>query len=513
MSKAESVPMADLPVVRDEGSLFYLTNRMNLNGILASRLVAPRESFGKYYADLLEASPQWVPLLRQPPSAHLMELVTNERGSGAPVLIEFPPSACRFGVTAGGAIYMRALRLAEATVIHFPDSRSLREHRARMYSNVHPHYDLLHVTPELFSGTGCDVAIEAPEAGVSIDWQSVDRVRGALSAAVAYGVSGAHHDQARALLGGTARDSVTPRVPPWLALARLDDVARREPLPANAVDAETATFAAIYKVLGECDVEGSWAPSLVIARVRELVRSIAVSESDLELIGRNLKRVHQLVDAEVGFEPFRATSSGLITAKALILVLLRPDLAELLSWPVKETGADELTMLTAAIMAGRLRGLSRESTLNRQIDFDDITAAWAVRVAHDPSASLEDVGIVWDPAQSSPRLHDNGSPEGAQDPEGEADNPLVTAYNGVAARSKASARLRVARAMGWPITTLVKVPTDAQITSEAGFIEILTMDPVKLVESIAEDQFIALANSLSDDLLEPALTALRPRGR
>ena len=53
-----SEPVAPAP------TLYFLTNRMNLNGILSSRLVAPRESFQKYYTDLLQQTPGWVPLLR-----------------------------------------------------------------------------------------------------------------------------------------------------------------------------------------------------------------------------------------------------------------------------------------------------------------------------------------------------------------------------------------------------------------------------------------------------------------
>ena len=63
---------------------------MNLNGILSSRLVAPRESFQKYYTDLLQQTPGWVPLLREAPTSAQIEAVTTERGAGAPVIVEFP---------------------------------------------------------------------------------------------------------------------------------------------------------------------------------------------------------------------------------------------------------------------------------------------------------------------------------------------------------------------------------------------------------------------------------------
>ena len=54
----------------------------------------------------------------------------------------------------------------------------------------------------------------------------------------------------------------------------------------------------------------------------------------------------------------------------------------------EETGADDLTRVTAAVLAGRLRGLARESTSLRTIALDDLTAAWAVRLAGGGRVSL-----------------------------------------------------------------------------------------------------------------------------
>ena len=81
-----NLPRLSSPLER----LYFLTNRMNLNGVLSSRLVAPRDSFQKYYTDLLQQTPGWVPLLRDAPTSAQIQAVTSERGAGAPVVVEFP---------------------------------------------------------------------------------------------------------------------------------------------------------------------------------------------------------------------------------------------------------------------------------------------------------------------------------------------------------------------------------------------------------------------------------------
>ena len=93
--------------------LFLLTNRMNLNGVLSSRMLAPRESFHKYYADLLELSPGWVPLLTSPPPATLVASVVAERGSGSPVLVELSESVLGGQQPNGPVVYIHAAALSD----------------------------------------------------------------------------------------------------------------------------------------------------------------------------------------------------------------------------------------------------------------------------------------------------------------------------------------------------------------------------------------------------------------
>lgn len=144
----------------------------------------------------------------------------------------------------------------------------------------------------------------------------------------------------------------------------------------TASSPDAVTFATVYEVLAESDIADSWSPGAVLSAVVERVEAASLTEDDLGLVMRNLQRVRQLIDAEVEFEPFRSTSSALLSAKALILVLLRPNLADLLEWPNRETEADAATQLVAAIFAGRLRGLARARPGARQAPLNPSPGVW-----------------------------------------------------------------------------------------------------------------------------------------
>lgn len=361
--------------------LFLLTNRMNLVGILSSRVLAPRESFYKYYADLLELSPGWVPLLTVRPTARLVDRVVSERGAGAPVLIELPESGMKGREPYTPVTYVRAAPLSEVVAIHFRDSKSLREHRARGYSNVHPHDDLLRVSPELFTSTsGVEFAFGAPEAGAAVDWLQIDRTRGAVNGLLAAADSGEGLAVASGALGA-ARVPKGTIVPQWLTW---DSLTGRVSAPTTEIEAELADrliFQTAYRILGERDQTEYWSPSEVLETVASEIRAAQPSHGAQSLVDRNLQRVRELVNVERDFEPLRNPGSPYVAAKSFLLVLLRPDLGQLLDWRAEETGADQTTRAVAAILAGRLRGLARESARLRNRALDDITAAQAVHAA------------------------------------------------------------------------------------------------------------------------------------
>lgn len=376
--------------------LFFLTNRMNLIGLLGSRLLAPRESFRKYYADLLELSPGWVPLLVGPPPAQLIERVVAERGAVAPVLVELSEDALIGQRLDGRVVYSRAVALADVKAIHFRDEKSLREHRSRRYGNVFPHESLLQISPELFSAeSDAEVVIAAPMEAPETDWSRIDRVRGAIGAAVAAADNGEAMAVAAGLLGAT-RLPKGAIIPPWLSWSGLTDEAAEPTSETDAERADRLIFRAAYRVLGERDRSESWSSSEVLEAA---VAEIAAANPSVEvsaIIERHLQRVREIVNVERDFERFRNPGSPYVAAKSFLTVLLRPDLGQLLEWPVEETGIDETTRVVAAVLAGRLRGVARESVTYRDAALDDYTAAWAVQTATGRTSTLGVVEFVAD---------------------------------------------------------------------------------------------------------------------
>lgn len=358
--------------------LFVLTNQMNLVGILSSRVLAPRESFQKYYTDLLEQCPGWVPLLTVPPNPHLVEQVVAERGAGAPVLLEVPESVLRGQHFHASVTYVRALRLSDVVAIHFREMKSLREHRAHRYSNVHPHDDLLRVSPELFpSSSDVEFFFQAPDARGTVDWLEIDRVRGAINGVLAAADSG----EGLAVAAGALGASQLPDgifLPPWLTLDSLTGRAAAA-MTGKKVDlADQLIFQSAYRILGQRDQTEYWSATEVLDTVAREIQSGYTETGSQVLIARSLELVRDVLNFERDFEPFSNPRSPVVAAQSLLMVLLRPDLGQLLKWSTTETGADPITRTVAAVLAGRLRGLARESVKLRNKGLDDITAGYAV---------------------------------------------------------------------------------------------------------------------------------------
>ncbi|MGZ4531335.1 MAG: hypothetical protein ACXVXP_03170 [Mycobacteriaceae bacterium] len=348
---------------RDGRTGYVLTNRLNLNGILSSRLIGPRESYGKYYRDLLELTPGFVPVLAAPPAPDALDHVIATPRTG-PVLLE-----TRIHAEDAGVWFVPAFALADVTAIHLPDEQALREHSSRRYANVHQHDDLLRVTPELFSGpVGLEqIVVGCPAPGEPVDWALGDRLRGSFSAAAHAATDARTLEVAAALIGSIpVGDFETRR----LGLGRTADT---EP-PAS--DEEEVLFASAFDLLCSTDMQTAWNAMGIVEALEEAAVS---SHPESTRLASNLAAVRSVVSGERPFVPFRsANDAALMSAKALLLVLLRPELAELLTWSPAETGADRRTTQCAAVLAGALRGLARESTVLRSRTLDDATARWLV---------------------------------------------------------------------------------------------------------------------------------------
>lgn len=488
-------------------TLYFLTNRMNLNGILSSRLVAPRESFQKYYTDLLQQTPGWVPLLRDAPTPSHIEAVTSERGAGAAVLVEFPLDVLGNVKSDASIVYVPAVALSEAVAIHLPSERDLREHRARGYSNVHPHDHLLRVTPELFQSGASDVITLSPaRPAPAVDWRSIDRIRGAINAAFASVSSGEQLVLAAALVGATKLPAAV-NVPAWFGWLDLDDHAVPDARPApDGTRPDHVGFRAAYDVLGDRDVSEAWSPNEVLDAVESRVREAGLADDAADAILRNLGRVRSIVNVEVDFEPFRPSARALVSAKALLLVLLRQELDQLLAWPDDETGADDATRVVASALAGRLRGLARESTALRSLALDDLTAAWAVRVARGESASLGKIQLVANSRGTSLKIG------GIEVVSHVALLPgLVSKYQKTAEARKDALRIKVSRAMGWPVEHRLLIPAGASVETDEARITIATSGDVVVEVAVDEDDFVRRLDSLTGSERRRAAEAFAAR--
>jgi hypothetical protein len=484
--------------------LFVLTNRMNLIGVLSSRLLAPRESFTKYYADLLQLAPGWVPVLTTSPPGSLVDQVVSERGSDAPVLIELATSVLDDDVAAP-VRYIRAATLADVKGIHFRDAKSLREHRARGYSNVHTHDELLYVSPELFEAPSpCVVDFDPPPSEARVDWREIDRLRGAVGAALASCRSGETLVVASALLGATDVPAET-NVPRWLNWSAL--TADQTP-PAGETDQEAAdrvVFDSAYRVLGQQDQTESWSPSRVLGLIEATAQEASPSVGVGAIVDRGLKRVRELINLETDFEPFRNPNSPFVATKALLLVLLRPDLEDLLEWPTSETGADDITTVVAALLAGRLRGLARESVRLRNLRVDDLTASWAVNAAKGIDRPLGKAKFVV--GDEGTKLVIDGDVVMTCMPLVPDPTPI---YEGLESEAKPGARVAISTLLGWPVRITIQLPPGAEVlSSDDSNITVTATADVRLSRQVEEHDFLERIRELRGTARGRAVEALR----
>lgn len=346
------------------------TNRFNLLTCLASRLVQPRSAYRKYYPDPFERVPGAVPILDRAPSADILDELRAR--NSFPVLIELS-SLDGLSVrrpTGSGQIVEGAIPFTRVVAVHFPDERALREHHARPYANIAPVDQLFRISPELFTAGSDATEWSLGETDVSErDWHRIDRIRGAVNGARIGATSARTLETAARAMGAPADDTAKPAAP-WLG--NLLDLGSRK-----GKGAEDVLFAASMDVLTAADVQDDWSPRRILDQIEDLV-SARSSKRVGATIKNNLDYVRSVVEGDKEFSPFKAKSNGLTAAKALLMVLLRENLGSLLSWPPAETGADDLTVQTAAVYAGALRGLLREDANLRDVDFDDLTADWVV---------------------------------------------------------------------------------------------------------------------------------------
>lgn len=456
------------------GRLLYLTNDRNLRLILGSRLLTPRIDGQKRYADLLDRFPGWVPLLTSLPGPSLISAVTAERGSGSPVLIEFrEDSLAHVGRPRGDAYLLTAAALSSAVAIHFPSSQTLQEFAARSEANVHAVDHLLNASPELFES-----AIELDLMGAdheppALEWEKVDRIRGAVSACIRAASTGEKLAVAAAALG--ARLSIDyPVVSEWTLweLVSPNDEGRDRSSNGSAM-------CEIASLLIDRDAGAEWRPE-------ELLRELAASEVTFAGSG-DLNAVARILAAEVDFSGVDSSGIESDAMRSLVMVLLRHRLIDQLDWLDTESRATERVAVGAAILAGLLRGLRREDAALRDAALDDLTAEWAVRHARDSSASLGEVEFEVTEGGCVLRIDQievGSSPPMLRDPAG-----LVSELSGPSA---ALVKVELGRLLGASVTTTVVIEGEIEESVQSpGGRTFTTTGRVSVSEAVDEDVLLA----------------------
>lgn len=382
-------------------SIVFLTNRYNLLQILSASYIAPRESYSKYYVDLLTLGPGRIPLVRAPVSKELQALVLREGEASFPVALQLDadrvaegkvPSLRTDGGNARSSLADKravawapsgAIPLSAVRGIIFQSNEDLAEHAARSYANISETVLPMVVDPSVFTGgtlssetvTSWLQALPHDGSDASVYLRG-DRIAGAKCLAA---ISLERAPDAAAtvlhLLSPTARKrggepaSVNEKpVAPWVAL-----LTTGSPVRTTGGDLNTRLFAAAAKVFETTDRQAEWRPVEILGQIETIVQAKKLNKKDAGEILKNFESIRGILRNERDFKPFKP-GSGLDVAKAILLVLMRPEADHLLEWPASETGADDSVTITAAVLCGLLNGREKLPIKSRPEQLDRFLA-------------------------------------------------------------------------------------------------------------------------------------------
>lgn len=386
MTNREPATLFEQGRERKSNSIVFLTNRFNLLQILSTYYVAPKESYSKYYEDLLTLVPGRVPLVRSPVSTELQALVLREGEASFPVALEIAVDQVVAGklpsLRSDGTISKSSLAddhtaawapsgvipLSAVRRIIFRSKADLAEHTARSYANISDAVLPMEVDPSVFTGGTVSAGSvtgwlkELPRDGSDAKaYLRADRIAGARAiATVCLAQAPDAATTVMHLLASSTdknRGKTNPgdekRIAPWIAL-----LTASSPTRAGAGDLNTRLFAAVAQVFEATDRRAEWRPVELVGQVEAIVQAKKLSKKDAGEIAKNFESIRGILRNERDFKPF-TPGLGLDVAKALLLVLLRPDAENLLAWPASETGADDSVTVTAAALCGLLNGRER----------------------------------------------------------------------------------------------------------------------------------------------------------
>jgi hypothetical protein len=342
--------------------LFYQTNHLNLASILSCGYLKPIGGFRKYYSDLLELAPGWIPLTTEPQLLGT-DHVTSESPS-LPIYIELttdPNTSATLIGDGDASVFVTDLpiSISKISTIHLRSDRERDEILARDYSGIDFSAFALKVSPQLFTAGSTPAAAEAfisnlPKPTKELAFELIDKRAGAIVAVFATGNSlEIRPTDLRALLGiPEDNPSQTDALINFSTFIAVD--------PTNT---DYVLLAASIAELSMVDRFSNWDPSTILKSISTRFATMAPDpEPTLELL-RNVFRVINLKRpfGDVGPGP------GNLTANALQWVLTNPEMDALLDPPPFIKSASQAQFF-AAIMSGFLTGFELSSPHLRTAD-------------------------------------------------------------------------------------------------------------------------------------------------
>ena len=343
------------------GTLYYATNRLNAVAVLSRSVILPLSSYEKYYSDLLEHAPAWLPLFFDGVSSGVAEALCNEETSAFPVLIEL--SALELDLDAmptmgadddPGSALALAVRSAIPVinpVLHFRSKVELDEFVARPYNNMDPGLFNLKVSPGLFEAIAPDYP-EVVQWLESLPGRDTPFPELYLSADLTFGAAvmamqGTTDSASGAIAAANAEELFDSGEANALPKAKSNEhlLGLVGPAAGNAW-----LFRRVFEVISEGPAGPRDSPRLF---VDELTEGAELPGAIADEVTTNLDRVKRILLGDSLFKRFKP--GGLGVAKALLLFLLQPEPLDVLRWRHEDTGATAGELALAAAFSGASR--------------------------------------------------------------------------------------------------------------------------------------------------------------
>ncbi|WP_147363995.1 hypothetical protein [Deinococcus cavernae] len=390
------------------------TNRYNLMAIQAGRLIRPQPGYGKYYADVLDLRPGYVPLLPEPPGLDVLDYCGRETPQAWPVLLELHlPQAMAAQPALAGMVPSSSI-----TAVHCRSREELEEIRQHQYENTADNRLPFMASPELFTSEGMTLddvramlhPLPEPPEQLGQAMNILDRLTGGLLAVASHGEREQRFAQFLLTPAERRRDIALSADELGLLASTL--------LGNTGGNRESALLhTAIHVILssGEADL----VPAALIDR---LMNEYERLHGDDQKGSGVLKRLQKIVADPTGTPPKPA--SGWPVAAGLLLLLLYRNMKRLTGpAPIEALNPSHGDLNVARFLAGLARGRQRLESHYRNPALDELAAAAeAAALAGQPGWMadwLEDLT----PEERQPEENPAGleAPEAAHSPEPQAE--------------------------------------------------------------------------------------------